>query len=237
MSVDLVPFDPVLFSFIRRILSVAETDKPEWNPSAVYVYADDNRFSPPRKQVTLSIGFTEGGGNLKKVLERYTAKGGKLAISFDPYLSTLGSGPTRAEDTKFIALLKDAGKEPAMVEAQKECFDELYLGPAFAWAKKYGFTLPLSFLVIADSFLHSGSMLPFLMNSFAEKKPVDGGNEKVWIREYLAARKKWLAGHSNSVLRGTVYRVDCYVAEHKRDNWPLHLSPVNMHGTTVHHIV
>jgi hypothetical protein len=68
MSSDRVPFDPALLSFIRRILSVAETDRAEWNPAAVYIYADDNRFTPPRKQVTLSIGFTEGGGNLKKVL-------------------------------------------------------------------------------------------------------------------------------------------------------------------------
>jgi hypothetical protein len=61
MSGDIVPFDPALVSFIRRILSVAETDRAEWKPAAVYIYADDNRFTPPRKQVTLSIGFTEGG--------------------------------------------------------------------------------------------------------------------------------------------------------------------------------
>lgn len=87
----MVPFDPALVSFIRRILSVAETDRVEWNPGAVYVYADDNRFKRPRKQITLSIGFTEGGGNLKKVLQRYVGKGRKLAAQFAPYLPTLGS--------------------------------------------------------------------------------------------------------------------------------------------------
>jgi chitosanase len=237
MSADFVPFDPGLVSFIRRILSVAETGKADWNPSAVYIYSDDNRFSPPRKQVTLSIGFTEGGGNLKKVLQRYVEKGGALAASFAGYLPTLGGAATLANDSKFIGLLKEAGKESVMVEAQSECFDALYLGPAFAWAKKHGFSLPLSFLVIADSFLHSGSMLPFLMNSFAEKKPVDGGDEKKWIKAYLDARKKWLAGHSNKILQGTVYRANCFLEELTRDNWTLATSPIVMHGTKVSHPV
>jgi chitosanase len=228
-----VPFDPKLVDFIRRILSVAETDKAEWDPSAVYVYADDNRFKPARKQVTLSIGFTEGGSNLRKVLQRYVDKGGALSASFAGYLPTIGSGPSLANDMHFIGLLKAAGKEPAMAQAQKECFDEFYLGPAFAWAKKFGFTQPLSFLVIADSYLHSGSMLGFLMERFAEKKPVDGGDEKAWIKAYLDARKNWLATHNNSILRGTVYRANCYIAEGERDNWELAQSPVNMHGTEV----
>ncbi len=232
MAIDFVPFDPGLVSFIRRILSVAETGKAEWNPSSVYIYADDNRYNPARKQVTLSIGFTENG-NLKKVLERYIIKGGKLMASFAGYLPTLGSPPSRAGDEKFIGLLKEAGKETVMVEAQMECFEEFYLGPAFKWAKQNGFALPLSYLVIADSFLHSGSMLGFLMSSFPEKKPAAGGDEKVWIRDYLAARKKWLAGHSNKILQGTVYRANCFIAELTRDNWMLATSPINMHGTNV----
>lgn len=233
LKAELVPFDPSRVTLIRKVLSVAETGKSEWNPSAVYIWPDDNRFKPARKQVTLSIGFTENG-NLKKVLERYLAKGGALGSTFAPYLATLGSGPTRAGDSKFIQALKDAGKEPAMADAQKECFDEFYLGPAFKWAKQNGFTLPLSFLVIADSFLHSGSMLGFLVSSFAEKRPAAGGNEKAWIKEYLAARKKWLAGHSNQILRKTTYRADCFIIEHTRDNWDLDKSPIVMHGTKVY---
>src|SRR5271165_7185566 len=108
MSGDMVPFDQALVSFIRRILSVAETDRAEWNPSAVYIYADDNRYKRPRKQITLSIGFTEGGGNLKKVLKGYVDKGGKLGAQLAPYLPSLGSGPTLAGDTKFINSLKEA---------------------------------------------------------------------------------------------------------------------------------
>jgi len=217
--------------FIRQVLSVAETGKPEWNPSAVYVYSDDNRFTPAHKQVTLSIGFTEGGGNLKKVLQRYVDKGGKT--SFGTYIPTLGTGPTRANDSTFIALLKAAGTESVMVEAQKECFEEMYLGPAFKWAEQYAFTLPLSFLVIADSYLHSGSMLGFLMAKFPEKKPSAGGNEKKWITDYLAARHSWLKNHSNKILNGTVYRADCYMREASKDNWDLTGPGLVMNGTPI----
>ena len=223
-----VPFAPELINYIRRILSVAETDKPEWNPSAVYKYNDGPNESP---QWTLSIGFTEMGGNLKPVIERYLELGGTLAIQFAPYLSIMGK--KHISDPAFKTLLQEAGKEPAMKQAQEELFEEKYLGPAFSWAKKYGFAQPLSFLVIADSFLHSGSMLDFLMNKFSEKKPTDGGDEQRWINEYLQARRDWLAGHSNQILRGTVYRVDCYKRESARNNWDLALEPVNMHGTNV----
>lgn len=229
-----LPFDPELVSFIRRVLSVAETGETEWNPSALYIYADDNRFRPPHKQITLSIGFTEGGGNLKKVLQRYIAEGGKLATQLEPYMQGLGGRDTLANNTAFVDLLKAAGKESVMADAQKECFDELYLEPAFVWAKEYGFTMPLSYLVIADSFLHSGSMLGFLMNSFSEKKPVAGGDEKKWITDYLDARKKWLSNHPNRILRNTVYRANCFIAELARDNWLLVDTPVVMTGTSIH---
>lgn len=231
MAIEVVPFDPGLVNYIRRILSVAETDQPVWNPSSVYKYNDGPHDTP---QWTLSIGFTEMGGNLKPVIERYLEHGGTLAVQFAPYLPMLGR--THITDPKFKELLQDAGKEPAMVTAQQEIFDEKYLGPAFAWAKKYGFTKPLSFLVIADSFLHSGSMLDFLMERFPEKKPIDGGDEEPWIAAYLKARRAWLAGHSKQILRGTVYRCDCYLTQISKDNWLLANSPINMHGTNVANI-
>lgn len=228
LDASFVPFDLGLVNYIRRILSVAETDKPVWDPSAVYKYNDGPGKTP---QWTLSVGFTEMGGNLKVVINRYLEHGGTKVVQFAPYLAVMGT--KHITDPAFKTLLQNAGKEEAMVLAQQEIFDEKYLGPAFAWAKRYGFTKPLSFLVIADSFLHSGSMLDFLMNRFPEKKPVDGGDEDAWINAYLKTRREWLASHSNDILRGTVYRVDCYLRESARSNWQLAAQPVNMHGTMV----
>jgi chitosanase len=53
-----------------------------------------------------------------------------------------------------------------MQQAQREEYDSRYLYPAIAWGESCGFTLPLSFLVIADSYLHSGSTLGFLKAKF-----------------------------------------------------------------------
>jgi chitosanase len=230
MAIDasFVPFDLSLVNFIRRILSVAETDQPQWDPSTVYKYNDGPNRSP---QWTLSIGFTEMGGNLEAVIERYIELGGTRAVEFAPYLAVMGK--KHIADPAFKTLLQEAGKEPAMAQAQAEVFDQKYLGPAFAWAKKHGFTKPLSFLVIADSFLHSGSMRGFLLERFPEKKPSDGGDEEAWIKAYLKERRVWLATHSNSVLRSTVYRADCYLAEINHGNWSLAAAPVKMHGTEV----
>jgi chitosanase len=224
--------------FIRRILSVAECGKPDFPYSEVYVYADDNRFDPPRRQVTYSIGFTESG-NLKTVLEHYIKAGGLLAKDLKPFLAGLGdkSRGSLAGNKLFISLLVTAGKEPCMAQVQREEFDRMYLSRAINWGEEHGFSLNLSFLVIADSYLHSGSMLGFLMAKFPEKKPIDGGDEKTWIRSYLEVRHQWLKKHSNKILHKTVYRADCYMREATKGNWDLSGSPIVMHGTSVHRLV
>ena len=224
-------------SFIRRILSVAECGKPEFPYSEVYIYADDNRFQPPRRQITYSIGFTEGGGNLKKVLERYCDEGGVEASAIRSFLYNLGakSKGSLAGNQTFISLLKAAGTEELMRQIQREEFDRMYLDPAIRWGEQYGFTLNLSFLVIADSHLHSGSMLGFLMNKFPNKKPVDGGDERSWIKAYLETRRDWLKNHSNAILNKTTYRANCFLIECSKENWNLE-TPLVMNGTLVNKV-
>lgn len=216
--------------FIRRILSVAETGEPEWDPGAFYIYADG---TGGRRQGTLSIGFTADGGNLRKVLELYRDADGKFAPEFAPWIRNLkGGNPGTSPD--FQALIKKAAKEdPLFAEIQEKAFDDLYLQPAFTWADTFGFKLPLSRLVIADSFLHSGSMLGFLMARFPEKKPNAGGDEKKWIVAYLNARHQWLKTHSNRILNKTTYRADCYIHEATKGNWDLDQGAVVMNGTTI----
>jgi chitosanase len=223
------PFAREYVTFIRRILSVAETGEPVWDPAAVYKYNDGPEGSP---QWTLSIGFTELGGNLEKVLQRYEELNGAFAAEFASYMAVMGQ--KHLADPEFRTLLQKAGREdPLMMQAQEEMFNELYLGPAFEWASANGFALPLSYLVIADSFLHSGSMLAFLMNRFTEKKPKDGGDEQAWITAYVKTRREWLAAHSSKLLRNTVYRCNCFLAQIEKDNWNLEQEPVVMHGTSV----
>ena len=216
--------------FIRRVLSVAETDEPVWDPGAFYVYADGNGG---RRQGTLSIGFTADGGNLRKVLELYCADGGEFAADFAPWIRELKAG-NPGTSPGFQTLIKKAAKEdPLFAKIQEKAFDDLYLQPAFKWAETHQFKWPLSRLVIADSFLHSGSMLAFLMARFAEKKPAAGGDEKKWITAYLGARHEWLRTHSNKILNKTTYRADCYIHEAAKGNWNLDQGALVMNGTTI----
>lgn len=218
-------------TLILRVLNVAETGHPDGKPQAVYIYADGKNG---RKQVTLGVGFTEDGGNLEKVLKRYIAKKGAFAGELSTHLPQIGKG-TLATNKGFHQLLKKAGeRDPLMVEAQKEVFIKAYLEPAFNWFTKNGFALPLSFLVIADSYLHSGGIREALRKSFKESPPAQGGDEKAWIRSYVEARHNWLSNHSNKLLRNTVYRTKSFREEIAKDNWMLDRLPINMNGVAVY---
>jgi chitosanase len=65
------------------------------------------------------------------------------------------------------------------------------------------------------------------------KKPAEGGDKKTWITAYTETRKDWLVNHSKPILRNTVYRCNCYLAEMDMDNWTLEKTPIVMHGTAV----
>jgi hypothetical protein len=110
-----------------RILNAFENDSgsPETDYKSVYVYSDG---TGKRKQVTLARGFTDDGGNLKKVIERYIAKGGALTKLFQARLDKFGKG-TLHTDKEFIGALHTAAAEKVMQDAQDEIFDEVYLHP------------------------------------------------------------------------------------------------------------
>jgi chitosanase len=219
-----------VLTLILRLLNVAETGHPDGKPHAVYIYPDGKNG---RKQVTLGVGFTEDGGNLEKVIKRYIAMKGAFANQLSVHLPQIGKG-TLAAEKQFHQLLKQAGeRDPLMAEAQNEQFNKAYLEPAFNWHTKNGFTLPLSFLVISDSYLHSGGIREALRNKFKENPPAQGGDEKAWVKSYVEARYQWLSNHSNKLLRNTVYRTQCFRNEIARENWALERLPIHINGVAV----
>lgn len=218
IPVDLIPFDPKYVKFIREVLTIAEQGTRTIPYSKVEVMNDGPGNAA---QITLSIGFTELGGNLKPVVQRYCDQGGALAAKFAAYLPSLGH-KRLASDGQFKQLLKESGKEELMHTIQEECFEEFYLGPAFKWAKANGMGLPLSLLVICDSYLHSGSIPSFLRSKFPASAPVkDVEGEKTWITQYTKVRQDWLANHSNRLLRNTVYRTKYYLNLLNANDWQL----------------
>ena len=166
-------------------------------------------------------------------MKNYANANGIYSNKLKPYVDKVGVTALTDDDT-FKGLLKKAGNEdPVMRTVQDVFFDEVYYKPAMKWATDKGFILPLSALVIYDSFIHSGSILSVIRNTFPETVPANGGNEIEWTTAYVNARHKWLANHSREAVRKTTYRTKCFKEEIARGNWPLTLLPVNANGTKI----
>jgi chitosanase len=161
----------------------------------------------------------------RSVLFNYIAKVGKLNAD--------GTRTILSTDTTFVYLLKEAAQnDPRMRIVQDSVFDEKKYQPALRWAKRYGFSYPLSILVIFDSFIHSGSIFPFLRRRFTERTPAFGGSEQAWIKAYVGTRRRWLATHKRTILHKTVYRMDCFQKLIDKNDWLL-VGDINANGITI----
>lgn len=185
---------------------------------------------------------TDRAGSLDLVVRRYIDKKGVHADSlsaFLPYLAAnkscaeIPGGKYSVETQTLINLLKAAGLDPVMQAAQDEIFDEVYFTPALNHALSAGVTKALSLLVIYDTCIHSGpGGVNMIRNLFAEKSPANGGNEEMWVRAYLNARRSWLAGNSNPLVQKTVYRIDALLSLVNAGNWELQ-TPIRVCGVTI----
>jgi chitosanase len=202
---------------IQRILNYIESGSQNGNYAAISLYKDGpNQI----KQITFGKSQTTEWGNLNKLISLYVEKDGKFADELKPYLQKIGK-VSLVGDANLLSLLKGSGLDPIMQESQDEFFDEHYWKPAVKWFESNKFTLPLSMLVIYDSFIHSGSILTFLRNKFSASIPSKGGDEKEWITSYLNVRHEWLKNHSNPILRKTIYRTRDMLAAVEKENWDL----------------
>lgn len=214
---------------IKKVINMMEMGTPNLKYDDITILPDGPNG---RRQITLSVGFTEYGGNLKKVVETYIKMDGKYADDFKKYVDKIGK-TSLVNDKEFINLLKKASKEDQiMKDAQDKVYEDVYIRPAINWAKSRGFTHPLSFLVVIDSFLQSGQVFAFLRNRFPEKTPVDGGDEKDWITAYVETRHNWLKNHSNRAVRNSSYRTKDYLKMISNNNWDLK-DPVKANGVDI----
>jgi hypothetical protein len=215
-----MPFnDPAFLQRVTWMLNLFENDSglKETDYYTVYRYADGRAINGrKRRQITLGRGFTEDGGSLRKVVDRYVAKGGASEV-LRTKGKQIGQG-VLVEDRAFLQALTRAADEPAMRAAQDEVFREVYLTPALRWAESQGFHFPLSAAVAVDSFLHSGQMTPRLVQSFSEPPPARGGREQVWMRAYLEARLAWFT-RATGALHTCVFRPRFFLAQIRAGNW------------------
>jgi chitosanase len=213
-----------------QVINVFETGSVQGDYSSISIFPD----GPGKiRQITYGRSQTTEYGNLDELIQMYVDANGTQSSQLRPYLEKVGV-TALVDDSQFKQLLRDAGKnDTKMRETQDAFFDSRYFQPAIAWADENGFTLPLSALVVYDSFIHSGSVPEFLRKRFRERAPAKGGNEKTWVQQYVDTRSNWLANHSNAVLHPTVYRTQCFNQEISTGNWGLSQLPIKANGVNV----
>jgi len=215
---------------IERVVNVFETGRPEGKYDSLVVMADGKDKS---RQITYGRSQTTEQGNLKKLLQMYVTNGGVFSAQLSAYIGRLGIEPLADDVTLKDTLQQAARQDPIMKRTQDEFFEEAYYNPALGFFNTNGFLLPLSLLVIYDSYIHSGGMRDFLRQRFPEVVPTRGGEEKAWITSYVGVRHDWLANHENELLRRTIYRTQCFKDQIAADNWNLDKLPIMAHGVAV----
>ena len=214
--------------FIKKVLLAFEQSSTSIKYDKIYTWNDGPKNI---KQITLSFGITEYG-NLKRFVEKYCNADGKFKDKFQKYIPLIGK-QSLVINKEFMTLLKESAADDVMKECQEQAYEEYYITPALKWCEQNQFNLNLSKLVIADSFLQSGSILKLLRNRFTEKTPKDGGSEKVWIEEYCKARRSWLSAASLQALRNSVYRVNMFLTRIEKNDWELNQSKYNANGVEI----
>lgn len=221
---------PTQRQLIERIVNAFETGRPEGDYGAIAIFNDGPHDI---RQITYGRSQTTEYGKLRLLVARYVEAGGVYSDDLARYTEEIGSAPL-TDDQQFRSLLRTAGRTDAVMrEVQDAFFEDEFFAPAMQWATDHGFTLPLSGLVIYDSFIHSGSILPIIRRAFAERPPIAGGDERAWTTAYVNARHAWLAGHARAAVRKTVYRTKCLAEQIRRGNWDLDMRPIRANGVAV----
>lgn len=213
---------------IKKILLAFEQSSTNIKYDKVYKYDDGPNDI---KQITLSFGITEYG-NLRNFIKSYVFSGGAHSKFFLDYIDKIGR-VSLVNNDDFVNKLKEAASDPKMQECQEKAYEDMYIDPAYNFCEKNKLEKNLSKLVIADSYLHSGSILSLLRNSFKETVPANGGNEQRWIESYVKARKNWLTNHSRKILNKTVYRMDFMIDRIEKGDWDLTQSPFVANGIKI----
>jgi chitosanase len=223
---------------INKILSVFETGRIP-SPSAYStcsILSDGAGISYGKHQ------STDKSGTLDLIFNVYIKTGGQYSEQLKPYasyvrdsLSSKYSSTASSPDwcKKLIELLKLAGTDPIMQRIQDDIFDSHYWNPAFDHYNSCGLKTAMGMLVLYDTSIHSGSgNINKIRAKFPEPSPANGGNEQIWIKSYVAARKRWLSSSPNPLVRKTIYRMDEFEKIIANNNWEL-VTPMSVKGVKI----
>jgi len=210
---------------IESVVGLFETGKPGGGDYTTCVYLADGAGITYGKHQAI-----DRSGSLDAIVQRYILLGGVYRDDLKKFRTLLEENGTvgfepddlPAQVTDLMHLLFITGSDPVMHQAQDEVFDEWYWNPMEVKCKELKLELPLSWLVMYDSSIHSGPAgIDRTRNLFPQVPPSKGGTEKVWTTAYIEARREWLATHSKTILHGTVYRQDAMLDLVAAGNWDL----------------
>lgn len=212
----------------KAIVNIFETGSARGDYARVTLLAGDTgHLTYGRAQTTL------GSGNLHLLIKSYcSAPAASHSRALQPYLPRLADIDLRLDtDWTFRNLLKEAGADPVMQETQDAFFDRVYWSPAATAAERLGLVEALSAAIVYDGVVH-GSWNAMRDRTTARcGTPLKAGARK-WTQAYVAERRAWLGGHSNSLLRKCVYRMDAFSALVAAGNWSLTL-PMTVRGVRI----
>ena len=212
----------------QAIVNIFETGSPAGDYAAVTLLpGDTGHLTYGRAQTTL------GSGNLHLLIQAYcAAPGAVLARDLSAYLPRLRDIDLGLDrDAAFRALLAEAGHDPVMQEVQDAFFDRVFWTPASLAAENLGLVEPLAVAVVYDGKVH-GSWPLIRDRVTSGRGDARRIGARAWIDAYVGARRAWLAGHPNALLRRTVYRMDAFAAIIRDDNWALEI-PMTVRGRVI----
>jgi chitosanase len=193
---------------------------------------DTGRLTYGKHQASLT------SGGVYAIINRYVQAGGVVANVFVKYLKPLAERHKSVDsDAVLHKWMRIAGGDVTMQRIQDNFFYEQYSKPAIEWMTRLKLVHPLSYAVIYDSLIH-GSFTARGWGGVKAMTDMRYGTaeqlgEKPWIINYLTTRNKWLAGHSNRLLRNTVYRMRELLRIANSGNWELEL-PIFIRGVEIH---
>ncbi|WP_119301539.1 chitosanase [Dongia deserti] len=212
----------------QAIVNIFETGRALGRYGQVTLLAGDSgQLTYGRSQTTLS------SGNLYLLIKAYCdMREAAFADRLRPSLPRLeGIDAALNHDESFKSLLRAAGDDPVMQACQDGFFDRVYWAPAATAAQSLGITTALGVTTVYDSVVH-GSWARMRDRTIAAIKRPGDSDEKKWITTYIATRRHWLANHSNTLLRKTVYRMDALQKLVDAQAWALPL-PLTVRGVAI----
>jgi chitosanase len=212
----------------QAIVNIFETGTPVGDYGNVTLTRGDlGHLTYGRSQTTLS------SGNLYLLVKGYCQlPDSQFGDRLSGFLERLAAiDLTLDNDMTFRNLLREAGRDPVMHMAQDQFFDRVYWTPAASDATAMNIISALGTGIVYDSHVQGSwrRIRDITTNAHGDPRVI---GEMVWIGQYVAERRNWLATHPNPVLHATVYRMDAFSKLISDQKWDLPL-PINVRGIRI----